>query len=75
MCIRDSLRAIERVAIGNALTVPTLAVTVHHHNDELSIMYSSETSFEELDERQSDEPQLDAVDFHKSIIHRAAVGR
>ncbi|SVA44837.1 uncharacterized protein METZ01_LOCUS97691 [marine metagenome] len=37
-------------------------------------MNSSETGFKELDERQSDQPQFDPVNSHKSIIHRAAVG-
>src|SRR5262249_44789012 len=62
------LRAVVRIAIGDAFAVAGGAGPVGPHQDELFVVNAGETGFEEVDERELQQPQLQTFDPHGAMI-------
>jgi hypothetical protein len=56
--------AVVRVLFGHALAVARRAAAVDANDDEMFLVDAAEAGFEEVDERELQKSQLEAIDLH-----------
>ena len=66
------LGTVVRVGIGHAFAVADEPAAFHPHENEGPAVGPPETRFKEMDERQAEQSQLDAVDLHSRLRHAPA---
>src|SRR5262245_9514758 len=62
------LRTVEGMRVGDAFAPAAGAVAVGDDQDELPIVDAAEARLEEADERQAQQPQLEAFDSHRPML-------